>query len=94
MRSFIGVLVVLFTIISCGSDPKPEPKKEVVAPEPPPPPPKQYGFQFEDYLIEKDTIKSGDVFGTLMANNNVAYQKVLTVAQVSRYLQCQTYQNW
>ena len=41
---------------------------------------KQFGFNLEDYLVVRDTVKRGDSFGELMIKNKVDYPKIAKVS--------------
>lgn len=41
----------------------------------------KYGFNFDDFEVQRDTIRNGDSFGELMLRNHVAYPKIAKVAQ-------------
>ncbi len=76
---YLSLLVFLSLFISCkkekGEDSTPiiEPKKEVIV--------KDFGLTFNDYKVLKDTIKSGDVFGTIM--DKYIFPDSLNVHQVT-----------
>ena len=36
----------------------------------------EFGFNLDEYQVVSDTIKSGDSFGKLLANNHISYQKI------------------
>lgn len=76
---YLSLLVFLSLFTSCkkekGEDSTPiiEPKKEVIV--------KDFGLTFNDYKVLKDTIKSGDVFGTIM--DKYIFPDSLNVHQVT-----------
>tara|TARA_R110000868_G_scaffold151129_2_gene374763 strand:- start:307 stop:1578 length:1272 start_codon:yes stop_codon:yes gene_type:complete len=39
-----------------------------------------YGFNLEDFVVLKDTVRSGDSFGELMTRNKVDYQKIFKIS--------------
>ncbi|MGB5385858.1 MAG: peptidoglycan DD-metalloendopeptidase family protein [Eudoraea sp.] len=45
---------------------------------------KQYGFNLEDFLVVRDTVKRGDSFGELMIQNKVDYPKIAKVSEEYR----------
>ena len=45
---------------------------------------KQYGFNLEDFLVIRDTVKRGDSFGELMIENKVDYPKIAKVSEEYR----------
>lgn len=76
---YLSALIFLSLFASCikekGEDSTPiiEPKKEVIV--------KDFGLTFNDYEVLKDTIKSGDVFGTIM--DKYIFPDSLNVHQVT-----------
>ena len=42
---------------------------------------KQFGFNLEDYLVVRDTVKRGDSFGELMIQNKVDYPKIAKLSE-------------
>lgn len=44
----------------------------------------QFGFNFDEFNVHKDTIKYGDSFGELMLNNKVDYPKIATISEKYR----------
>jgi murein DD-endopeptidase MepM/ murein hydrolase activator NlpD len=55
-------------LVSCNSNDKKETKKAVVKVEKKEPIVKEFGLVFNDFIVHRDTIKSGDTFGTMMQN--------------------------
>jgi murein DD-endopeptidase MepM/ murein hydrolase activator NlpD len=45
---------------------------------------KQFGFDLNDFLVIRDTVKRGDSFGELMIQNNVDYPKIAKVSEEFR----------
>jgi len=45
---------------------------------------KQYGFNLEDFLVVRDTVKRGDSFGELMIQNKVNYPKIAKLSEEYR----------
>ena len=42
---------------------------------------KQFGFNFENFNVHKDTVRNGDSFGELMLQNHVGYPKIYKLTQ-------------
>lgn len=63
-------------IVSCGD--KQAVKEEI----PPPPPPvvKEFGYVLDDYIVDRDTVQSGDTFGQILFENHVGYAKIQAIA--------------
>ena len=76
---YLSILLVLSVFTSCKKEkgeeltPIKEQKKEVIV--------KDFGLIFNDYEVLKDTIKSGDVFGTIM--DKYIFPDSLNVHQVT-----------
>jgi len=44
----------------------------------------EFGFKLNDYVVKRDTIKSGDSFGAIMQRNSVGYSKVYNIAEIAK----------
>ncbi|MBD0779482.1 peptidoglycan DD-metalloendopeptidase family protein [Maribacter sp. ANRC-HE7] len=42
---------------------------------------KRYGFNFDDFTVQHDTVRRGDSFGELMLSNKVDYPKIAKISQ-------------
>ena len=76
VRVFI-VLIFALLLWSCGDKEKsPEEKKA------PPPPPKvvEFGYILDDYIVDRDTVQSGDSFGQILFENHVGYAKIQAIS--------------
>ena len=45
---------------------------------------KQFGYTLNDYHVVKDTVKSGDSFGTILENNNLFYPQIYNIVQKAK----------
>jgi murein DD-endopeptidase MepM/ murein hydrolase activator NlpD len=77
----VTILIVLIICVnySCKKDQKPQqPKvvKEKVI--------KQFGYTLNDYHVVKDTVKSGDSFGTILEKNNLFYPQIFNIVQKAK----------
>lgn len=80
MRKYWGIILALAVLVSC----KNEEKNQTAAVEPlplPKPIVKNYGFNFDDFEVLRDTIRNGDSFGELMLQNHVDYPKIVKIAE-------------
>ena len=80
MQKHWGVFLALTVLISCKGE-KQEQQEEIAQIPVEEPVVKRFGFDFEAYSIVQDTIKNGDSFGQLLLENNVNYDKVLTISE-------------
>lgn len=77
---YLSILLVLSIFISCKKEkeevitPIEEQKKEVIV--------KDFGLVFNDFNVLKDTVKSGDVFGTMM--DKYIFPDSLNVHQITQ----------
>ena len=72
-------LVSILTINACNKVPKnnaPVIKKEKIV--------KQFGFTLNNYHVVKDTVKSGDSFGTILEKNNLFYPQIYNIVQKAK----------
>ena len=77
----VTILIVLIICVnySCKKDQKPQqPKvvKEKII--------KQFGYTLNDYHVVKDTVKSGDSFGTILEKNNLFYPQIFNIVQKAK----------
>ena len=45
---------------------------------------KQFGYTLNDYHVVKDTVKSGDSFGTILEKNNLFYPQIFNIVQKAK----------
>lgn len=90
MKKYLGVLIVLFAIISCKNESSAtentadnEPKKEAVATQPLEEKVvvKEFGFELDNFKVKLDTVRKGDSFGELMISHKVDYPKIAKISQ-------------
>ena len=86
MRKLWG-LIFLFAVLASCKDDKPNAanlKKEIADVkvfEQPKETKKEFGFNFDEFNVQLDTIKSGDSFGELMMENKVEYPKIAKISK-------------
>ena len=77
-KLFISLLTFIL-LISCGekkSESKPEIVKEKII--------KQFGFTLNNYTVKRDTVKSGDSFGSILEDNNLFYPQIYNIVQKAK----------
>ena len=77
-KLFIPFLISVL-LISCGEK-KPESKPEIVKEKII----KQFGFTLNDYTVKRDTVKSGDSFGSILEDNNLFYPQIYNIVQKAK----------
>ena len=73
-RCLIVALLVL-CILGCKEDEKSEVEQFVEVVEEPIEV-KEFGFNLDDYVVKRDTIKRGDSFGEILERNNIGYPQI------------------
>ena len=81
MKKLIYFLPILYFLISCTDELKVD--NEVIVEEPPIII-EEYGYNFNDFNVVRDTIHSGDTFGDILSHYGVPNQKILEVASKFR----------
>lgn len=74
--------LLILVVLACKEDNEPEDqdysfdveKKENI----------EFGFNLDDYIVKRDTIKSGDSFGEILQRNNIGYSKIFNIVQKAR----------
>ncbi|WP_340199580.1 M23 family metallopeptidase [Ascidiimonas sp. W6] len=81
MKKVILFLTTMILIIACKDEKKPEkvvveePKVEVEEPI-------EFGFNLNEYDVQKDTVKSGDSFGEILLGHSVGYPKIAEITDL------------
>lgn len=80
MNKIFITLIISILLISCGEK-KPElipaeiVKEKIV---------KQFGFTLNNYTVKRDTVKSGDSFGSILEDNNLFYPQIYNIVQKAK----------
>ncbi|MBA6152158.1 M23 family metallopeptidase [Gelidibacter maritimus] len=82
-KSLIVLVLLALLMWSCKEEPEP------INPEPfqtyiPPVELREFGFNLNDYVVKRDTIRSGDSFGTILQRNNMNYPKIYQIAESAK----------
>ncbi len=80
---YLILVLLVFCIFGCKKDEKSvvEDLVEIVEA------PKQvleFGFNLEDYVVKRDTIKRGDSFGEILERNNIGYPHIFNIAEIAK----------
>jgi len=74
---FYTILLSTLFLYSCeNKKTEPEPKKDMAAVVKAPEIIKEYGFPVADYMILRDTVRSGDSFGKILLDNGIDYAEI------------------
>lgn len=44
----------------------------------------EFGFDINNYIVKRDTIKSGDSFGEILERNNIGYPAIFNIAEIAK----------
>lgn len=77
MRYTFILFSLLFLLLSCADKEYSSEKNEEIVPVEPV---YKYGFNLSEYTLEQDTVKPGDTFGKIMANNNIDPSTVFEIS--------------
>ena len=78
------VLIVIFSAViwACKEDAKVDDLEHLAAVE------KEenieFGFNLDNFIVKRDTIKSGDSFGEILERNNIGYPKIFQIAEKAK----------
>lgn len=81
---YIIILMLVFIFTSCKDDPKPEIEKEELAVIEEPKDIFEFGFNLNDYVVKRDTVKHGDSFGKILERHQVGYPKIFHIAEKAK----------
>tara|TARA_R110002126_G_scaffold282457_1_gene430907 strand:- start:537 stop:1871 length:1335 start_codon:yes stop_codon:yes gene_type:complete len=80
---YLIVLLLVVSIFGCKDDEKTvvediveviEEPKEII----------EFGFNVQDYVVKRDTIRKGDSFGEILERNHVGYPKIFHIAEKAK----------
>ena len=79
VKFLLAILVLSISFIACGDKEEKPPVQEEVQPIEEPPV-EAYGYVLDDYIVERDTVRSGDSFGKILFESHIDYG---TIQQIS-----------
>jgi murein DD-endopeptidase MepM/ murein hydrolase activator NlpD len=87
-RNFLKITGVTFFLLSlcflsCKENTKPKQTETKVKAELPKPK-IEFGFNFDDYVVKRDTIKEGDYFGSILQRNNIDYSTIFNIVEQTK----------
>lgn len=83
-NKYIALLAVAVLFSACKEDPKEVVivEEEVIIEEPVEV--VEFGFNLNDFVVKRDTIKNGDSFGEILERNKIGYPKIFHIAEKAK----------
>ncbi|WP_250433366.1 peptidoglycan DD-metalloendopeptidase family protein [Hanstruepera flava] len=82
-KECVILLIVAFSLFNCKNDNQETPTVEEVAVIEPQDV-YEFGFNLNDFVVKRDTIRKGDSFGTIMERNKIGYPKIFQIAEKAK----------
>jgi len=82
-KKLLIALFVLLGIVSCKNEKENQGLEEAEVYEEPADI-YEFGFNLNDYVVKRDTIKPGDSFGVIMERNKIGYPEIFQIAQKAK----------
>lgn len=79
MNKIFIILLTSILLISCRVE-KPEKTSEIIKEKII----TQFGYTLNNFTVKKDTVKSGDSFGSILENNNLFYPQIYNIVQKAK----------
>lgn len=81
-KKIVWIVVFSLTVLTCKENPTVEDLEDIAAVE------KEenieFGFNLDNFIVKRDTIKSGDSFGEILERNNIGYPKIFQIAEKAK----------
>ena len=68
--------------MACKEDSKPQEKEEIAVVEPQEI--YEFGFKLNDFVVKRDTVRSGDSFGEILERNRLGYPQIFHIAEKAK----------
>ncbi|WP_303316335.1 peptidoglycan DD-metalloendopeptidase family protein [Flavivirga abyssicola] len=82
---YLILFILAISFIACKDDPKPVfLEEELAIIEEVPEDIYEFGFNLNDYVVKRDTIKRGDTFGVILERNRLGYPKIFHIAEKAK----------
>ncbi len=85
VKGCVIIFAATLGVTSCKDEPKQDLKTDLaVAENIAVPDVYEFGFNLNDFIVKRDTIKSGDSFGQILERNNIGFSKIYQIAEKAR----------
>ncbi len=83
-KGCIIICVILISFLNCKQDKEEGPEIEEVAAVIESQDIYEFGFNLNDYIVKRDTIRKGDSFGVIMERNKIGYPQIFQIAEKAK----------
>ncbi len=84
-NKYLVLLILAAFFIACKDDPKTDfIEEELAVVEEVPEETYEFGFNLNNYVVKRDTIKKGDSFGEILERNRIGYPKIFHIAEKAK----------
>lgn len=83
-RKCIILIAVFITLLGCKNDQSEPVEIDEFAAIIPPEELKEFGFNLNDYIVKRDTIRKGESFGVIMERYKIGYPKIFQIAEETK----------
>ncbi|MEL0455056.1 peptidoglycan DD-metalloendopeptidase family protein [Flavobacteriaceae bacterium SZ-1-7] len=81
---YLIMLLAVISFASCKEEQKPLETQEELAVVEEPMESIEFGFNLNDYVVKRDTVKAGESFGQILERNNIGYPKIFHIAEKAK----------
>ncbi|OIQ30105.1 MAG: peptidase M23 [Bacteroidetes bacterium MedPE-SWsnd-G2] len=81
-KRILLVLMVSIGFLSCDEEVKREEQETITSIKPKEL--KEFGFNLNDYIVKRDTIKNGDSFGKILERNRIGYPQIYNIVESAK----------
>ena len=81
-KKIVLLALISFSIFACKEDKEPSDEDYEISEAPIEN--KEFGFNLDNYIVKRDTIKKGDSFGEILQRNNIGYPKIFKIAEKAK----------
>jgi murein DD-endopeptidase MepM/ murein hydrolase activator NlpD len=81
-NKYVILLLALLVFTNCKQQSEPSFEEEIV--EIVEPDVFEFGFNLNDFIVKRDTVRSGDSFGEILERNKIGYPRIFNIAQKAK----------
>jgi murein DD-endopeptidase MepM/ murein hydrolase activator NlpD len=81
-NKYLILLLALLVFTNCKQQSEPSFEEEIV--EIVEPDVFEFGFNLNDFIVKRDTVRSGDSFGVILERNKIGYPRIFNIAQKAK----------